>query len=295
MRSARSAKTLTTLRSLLLMAVSLCLSSCDDWGGSGGSARARLDEDRRSQSLVVVPRPPILVARDEAEIADTVNETAAIDDAFYATRFGARRLQADSLAWLSGAPIGRAFLALPAPRVLARGEPAAECPALGLAGGDETTPDRETAADLALAQCLAALPEGRDCGCRIVAVDGLLTVPLSEMAYATGVATWLRAPALGLDAVLVAEEDPDGTVLLRDLRGPVAKLERLGPGRVALAFVGDGPRLEGRSEPVGFRRGRIAERLYLEGADGARAVVLIGLSPAEIADESDPLAWKAPG
>lgn len=270
----------------------LCLSACDDWGGSDGSARSRLDDARRDQPLTVVPRPPELVAEDPAEIARTVGEAAAIDAALYRSRFGARRLRADSLAWLSGSPDGRAFLALAPPRAVARGEPAENCPAVGLAGEGE--PSRAAAARAALERCFADLPGGRGCGCRIVAIDNLLTVPLSEMAYATGVAARLSVPERGIDAVLVAEEEPDGTVLLRDLRGTVARLDRAGEGQVALVFVDGGARFEGRSERLGFRRGRLAERLFLESAEGARAVVLIGLSPAEIAAEADGLAWQRP-
>ncbi|WP_285673760.1 hypothetical protein [Paralimibaculum aggregatum] len=243
-------------------------------------------------------------------------------------RNGARQIRADSLPWLTGSEVGRRFLAAAPPRALARGVPAARCPAVGLAtdpgpGTMRPSERRAAAAATALRRCLAALPErpgAEPCGCGLVALDRVLTVARGEMAYATGITARLRAPRLGIDGVLIAEDEPGGTTLLRDLRGPVARLSRPGSaaapplpdpaslgatsgiapaaepplshGPAALTLLADGTRLTGRREAVGFRRGRLAERIYLEDASGRRAVLLIGFSPAELAASAGAgLAW----
>ncbi|MEO0621169.1 MAG: hypothetical protein AAF183_03000 [Pseudomonadota bacterium] len=190
------------------------------------------------------------------------------------------------MAWLTGAVEGRAFLSEPFPRAIARGDPAQSCPATGRATGPEAAGGgREGTVRLALERCLGALENRRaDCGCRLIAFNDILTVPRDEMAYATGITARLIAPERGIDAVLVAEDEaaPDGGsagTLLRDLRGPVARLTRDGADGATLTLLADGSAIKGTRKAFGYRRGRLAERIRLDGG----GLLLIGLSPAELA------------
>jgi len=220
---------------------------------------------------------------------------AQLDPERLLKRNDSRLARADSLAWLTGSEAGRVFLEAPLPRAIARGDPPRTCPATGLAAGDPA--GRGSAVRTALSRCLDALPAAaKDCGCELVAVDSVLTVPRDEMAYATGVTARVRAPEAGFDGLLIAEDETGGAILLRDVTGPVARITRPADGRAALEFLGGGPRFEGIATPVGYRRGRLAERLYLANADGSRAVVLIGFSPGELAESAGAgLAWPRDG
>lgn len=253
--------------------------------------------------MVVSGGPPQIVASTEEEVGAAARKAARLDLDRLLSRPDSHLARADSLPWLTGSPEGRAFLGAKGARALARGAPADQCPAAA-AVGDQPTPTEATSR--ALSACLVALPAERreGCGCRLIAVDGLLTVQRSEVGYATGVSARLTVEGLGIDAILVAEDVPGGggalpdgsTILLRDLRGDVARITPLGSGRAALVFADTGQRFEGRREPVGYRRGRLAERFYLRDADGNRAVLLIGFSPAELAEHAGAgLAWPKDG
>lgn len=268
----------TQHRTLLGLVAALTLAGCDGGEPVEGSARSRTADTLRDQLLVVSPNPPQILVSAAAELdrAARFGETARLQK--LRQRSGVKRVRADSLAWLTGSAEGRAFLGATAPRAIARGDPAASCPATGLASATDV--GREGAVRQALERCLAALGDRRErCGCRLIAVNDILTVPQSEMAYATGIGARLIAPGLGLDAVLVAEDEADGSTLLRDLRGPVARLVREDGERVALTLIGDGTMIAGSRRALGYRRGRLAERVRLDGG----GLLLIGLSPGEIA------------
>lgn len=255
----------------------LALLACDGGEPGGSSSRSRTADDLRNQLLVVSPNPPQIAVSDATELdrAARIGANARLER--LSKQNGTRRVRADSLAWLTGSVEGRAFLSSSAPRAIARGNPARSCPATGLSTGAQT---RAAAMRSALEQCLGAL--GSDypgCGCQLIAIDNALTVPRTEVAYATGISARLIAPALGIDAVLVAEDEPDGTTLLRDLRGPVARLVRSGADGVTLSLIGTEQSTAGTRRALGYRRGRLAERIRL--SDGG--LLLIGLSPAEIA------------
>ncbi len=281
-------------------ALALLLTGCDGSAGEGGSARPRAETDLREQLMVVLPSAPQIVVSEDEPFLRAERFARTFDPRELLRRAGARTVQADSLAWMIGSAQGRAFLKAPEPRAIARGEPAARCPATGLAHAGEPGAEGGHAETVrrALDRCLAALPdrpETEGCGCKLLALDSVLTVPQSEMAYATGVTARVKAPDLGIDAILIAEDDPEEGTLLRDLRGPVARLLRDGD-RATLTLLDGGARLEGRREAVGFRRGRLAERLYLEDAQGRRAVLLIGFSPKELAERAGAgLAWPEGG
>ncbi|MGR3717875.1 MAG: hypothetical protein ACU0B1_14145, partial [Thermohalobaculum sp.] len=148
-----------------------------------------------------------------------------------------------------------------------------------------------------LRSCLAKLmPERTGCGCRIVALDDLVTVPREDTAYATGTSARMRSASLGIDLLLVAEEESDGSTLLRDLHGPIARLVNGENDAVTLSFLSTGHRFDGYRIPVGFRRGRIAERVYVVDADGNRLSLLIGFEPGELAGGAGAwLSWPPEG
>ncbi|MDT8344517.1 MAG: hypothetical protein RQ752_08785, partial [Thermohalobaculum sp.] len=127
----------------------------------------------------------------------------------------------------------------------------------------------------------------------LLALDGIVTVPRSELSYATGTTAQLSAPALGLDLVIVAEDLGGGLTLLRDLRGPVGLLRHRPDGRVDLALE-NGDRFEGESRAIGFRRGRLAEQIGLADQDGRRLTLMIGFSPEELASGAGGTAAERP-
>jgi hypothetical protein len=280
----------------------LALAACDGPAEGEGSARKAAASSLRDQLLVVRSEAPQIIVDDRSDLDRAARFGRALDTGEILSRLDAREARADSVAWMTGSRPGRAFLAAEPPRAIARGDPAEMCPATGIAGAadaPEGSPAGRRAAvtRLALERCLGALEDRPgECGCKLLAVDRVLTVPLEEMAYATGVTARLRAPELGIDGVLIAEEDESGAILLRDLSGPVARLERLDGDRARLAFADGGATLEGTREAVGWRRGRLAERIYLEDEAGRRAALLIGFSPGELAaSAAAALAWPGGG
>ncbi len=263
------------------------LISCTSVGGGPDLGRPKPGAALSDQLLLVLNQPPIIHAANQAGLRDAGSVAARSTYARLGDRRGGRLVAASELPYLTGSSEGRAFLAAELPRALARGEPAASCPAVGLSTG------RPGVAVKALDACLARLEEVgtlEDCGCRVVALGNVLTVPRSETAYATGISARLASDALGLDLLLVAEETDSG-ILLRDLRGEVGRLA-VGPGDAATLTLSEGAVFSGERIPVGFRRGRLGARYYLADPDGRRVTVLIGFDPQElVAGAGAWLAW----
>lgn len=257
----------------------------------GAGAAVPFSGDR----LVSLPRPPILAATDSETLtmARMNAERTSWEDLYQ--RREAQLVSVEALPFLQRSAEGRRFLAATGNRVIARGMPAEMCPATAVEIRPQPT-SLETLVGQALSRCLDRLrPRHPDCGCRVVAVNDFLTVPREEMSYASGTTARLRVPALGLDEVLVAEDDGEMT-LIRGLAGPVARIARLPGEGVRIDLVRQGRSFEGRSIPVGYRRGRIAERMYATDPSGARMSLLIGFSPDELAERAAAwLAWPTQG
>lgn len=243
------------------------------------------------QQLTIMPINPPVKLRPGANQALLRRQLLPLDPAQLSGRRMARKLRADTLPFLTETTVGRAFLQAAPPRALARGDPASSCPALAVGTGDGS-PTRVDAAMEALERCLAQLEGGSDgCGCMLLALDDVALAPQGAFAYAKGIPARLYGPALGLDLMLVAEEASDGGALLRDLRGPVGVIERHGGRSVSLLLSGYDHPFRGFSIPVGFRHGRIAERIYVADSEGHRVSLLIGFDPAELAERA--AAWLA--
>jgi hypothetical protein len=246
--------------------------------------------------MVVPSSPPIIAAiePEDLDVARTISDNA--DPARIVRRESTRRVAVDALPFLTSTESGRRFVAASAPRAFARGMPPESCPASAMAAGTREM-SRGDVVVQALERCLANLgPEHAGCGCRIVALDNLITVPWDDIAYATGTSARLQVASLGIDVLLVAEQTGDGATLLRDLRGSVA-LVRHGEGdAVTVEFLSSGRVFEGRRIAVGFRRGRIAERIYATDSEGHRLSLLIGFEPGELAAGAAAwLAWPTEG
>ena len=248
------------------------------------------------QRMVVLSHPPIIAATRPEDLPVALRIAERSDPAELSRRESARWIGVDALPFLTSTESGRRFLAAAAPRALARGMPPELCPVAVAAKGAPGTSRAEVAGQ-ALQKCLAQLGPARPgCGCRIVALDDLVTVPREDLAYATGTSARMRSASLGIDLLLVAEEVSGGGTLLRDLHGPVARLVRGENDAVTLSFHATGRRFDGFRIPVGFRRGRIAERIYVVDADGNRLSLLIGFEPGELADRAGAwLAWPPEG
>ena len=255
---------------LLLIGV---IASCTGSRGGTEAGFSRSATTPDLQSLVVPEIPPRIVANTGTEIARARRAVERLDRAALARQQGTRRSAAAGLGYLAASPVGKAFLEHRQHRALARGAPPAQCSATGVAGA-QSTPAR--AAGAALGTCLSRLPEGSEgCGCRLLALDDIVLVPETDLAYAVGIAAHLRVPDLGIEHVLVAEQADARKTVLFDLKGRVGQVTRLGEGRVRVTLEGLAP-FEGQVGARGFSRGRRAERVSARDGAGRRLSLRLG-------------------
>lgn len=266
--------------------LSMALTACVSGGQSAGSARVKNPENLDLQRLLVMPNPPEVAAADTADMARTARLLRTLDPNRLAERDGARLIDANALPWLTQSTEGRAFLANRPGRVLVRGKPSTFCPAALARSGTGSVVEL---AIKTLEDCLGQSAPG--CGCQVVAAGSVLLVPRRDMAYATGISARIRARSLGLDGFLVAEETKGGTILLRDVSGVIGRLTRSDDGTITITLARDEGIFTGRARPVGFRRGRLAERIYAKDENGRRLSLLIGFEPGELAEIAG--AWLA--
>jgi hypothetical protein len=291
------------MRTILAMVVMAAapLYGCADHGVMSRSARQPLVENLHLQRMLVLSHPPNIAAATRKDLPVAVRLASNADSTKLSKRESARWVGIDALPFLTSTESGKQFLASTFPRALARGMPAQSCPVTAVAAGAPGSP-RDTVAGVALQDCLAKIIVAQSgwaqsgCGCRIVALDDLVTVPRDEFSYATGTTARMRSASLGIDLLLVAEETVGGETILRDLRGSVAHVARGENNAVTLNFLSSGRQFDGYRIPVGFRRGRTAERIYVIDADGNRLSLLIGFEPDELAGGAGAwLAWPPDG
>lgn len=276
---------------LLVVLSAVLLAACADSSGGLSDKTEIGEENIHFQRMIVVERPPIIAIQRLDEMPLAIRAAERTDPAALFRRQDARRVAADALPYLSRSAVGRRFLAAAPSRALARGMPPEFCPAVAV-GSAPPEAGRGAAAETALKECLGQLdPAEEGCGCRVMALDDVLTVPREEAVYASGISARLRVPGLRIDRVLVADALPGGEVLLRDPAGPVARLTRGAGNAVTVTLTEPERRFEGHSLPVGFRRGRLAERVYASDSDGNRLSLLTGFEPDELAGHA--AAWLA--
>lgn len=280
------------LRKIAVVVVAFgCVVSCDTEQRQSGTERARTPTSIADQRLMVLERPPIISAKNASDVEVARRLMSRLDPNELNRREGSRIVDANEIPWLSGSPQGRSFLAMQPQRVVVRGEPATSCPIALSVSATRQKAIEDVAAD-ALTSCLKSAGEG--CGCRVVAAGSILLVPRKDATYATGIAARIRAPKLGLDGFLVAEETPSGTTILRDLSGVVGEVKRGDGGGITLSLRGSADDYTGTARKVGYRRGRLAERIYAVNSAGARVALLIGFDPDELAGAAGAwLAWPA--
>jgi hypothetical protein len=263
-------------------------------GGCGDSLAGR--NDPGSRRLLVLDAPPAIIVsaagagrREAALLAEIVDNPSGGTG---------RRVEASSAAFLYNTGWGRAFLAAPDGRALAMGDPPEQCPGIGVVAGGPETPHLRVA-EAAIEQCLQSLDRAgaTGCGCRLLALDDTLLAPLEAFAHAPGVGARLIGLGGGVGSQpLVARESremaADGSVrvLFSTVAGPVAAAALFPDGRAVLEVAESGVVLEGARDLRGWRRGRLTERLLLEGPDGQRVIALIGFEPEDYAREGLALA-----
>ncbi|MEM9781918.1 MAG: hypothetical protein AAF899_05535 [Pseudomonadota bacterium] len=253
------------------------------------------DAGAATKSITVSRSGVNLSVKGEREVTNIARRASALDANTLLRRPGWRREQLAAVPFLTQTREGRRFLTAARPRALARGVPADFCPVMTVS----TTGERETVSEAvrtALSGCLnaaATLPDGEECGCEIVALNDILTIPSDEAGYASSVELRLRADFVGLDTLLVASDAPDGSLLIRSVDGVIGRIAQDADGRAVLALTASQGliALPGIAVPVGFRRGRIATRYYFEDSAGNRAVALVGFGPDELA--SGAARWLA--
>lgn len=276
-------------------AAALLLTGCA--GGGAGSVGGE-PVDLGLQRLVLPAAPPRIEAQDAEGVDRAMRLVERYDRHKLEEQRRTRLIEAVQTPLLYEAPAGRRFLSAPGARALAIGDPPEMCPAIGLATSPAPAPRAETAAK-ALNQCLERLAlshSSAECACRLVALDDTLLAEQTAFSYARGVAARFIGGQGALATTLVAEERPeeDGSGDVRiwflDAVGPKAVARLTEAGKAELAVLeGDNGALtasryyRGRWESEGFRRGRLAEKLYLKDEDGDRLIALIGYSPAELA------------
>lgn len=266
--------------------VAFGLTACGGTPNSAGSQREKIPQRVDSQQILIMPRPPVIAVDKDNDLATVTRRLQRLNPNALAAREGARLIDANALPWLAGSTEGREFLAGSPTRVLVRGTPAAFCPVALTETGSGSATDL---ASRALQSCAAQSAPG--CGCQIIALGSVLMVPREEVAYATGISARIQARSLGLDGFLVAEETPAGLILLRDVSGVVGRMERGTGDQVRLTFDKASEPFTGFARGVGFRRGRLAERIYATDSAGNRVTLLIGFEPDELAEFAG--AWLA--
>lgn len=284
------------IRRIACILAALAAAGCASFDGAQRHDRDLGDLGR--QQLVLPAAPPLIDAQDRADVERAMRLAERYDRRALENQRRTRMVEAVQTPLLYEAPAGRRFLAAHGARALAIGDPPEICPAIGLAASEIPAPRGQTAAQ-ALNGCLAMLEQSAasaECGCRLVALDDTLLADQAAFTYARGVAAQFIGGAAAPKAMLIAEERPeeDGSGDVRiwflDAIGPraVARLSQAGRAELALLQGENGAltatrHYRGRWESEGFRRGRLAEKLYLTGEDGERLIALVGYSPAELA------------
>ena len=270
----------------MIAPIFILISGCaptDDASRDGGVS------DRGSDSRFASSRAPArLIAARRGDVRGVASGAANLTDETLLSRPGLKYVEASSLPFLTTSVEGAQFLRAPFPRALARGEPAASCPA---AAARVSTSGRADAVSAALNACfdlLQARGAGADCGCRITAIDNHLLDRRDAFAYAQTVSALLTGgdrPPAHLIAEALPPADDAQTVILRDINGVVGQIALSGD-RARAAMIDAPERIyAGERKRFGYRRGRMAERLELSDATGARLDILIGVERRDASRE----------
>ena len=285
----KSSQIANAMRNLALISpLFVLLASCTDSLENRVTPRERLAESVRKQSMLAMEHPPLIVVQNTGDIQAATTLISRLKISELARRRDTKFVDTDALPWLSGSAPGREFLSATGNRVLVRGHPQEFCP-IALAGAAAAPETLAGVARTALERCLTRVPDG--CGCRVIAMENALLATQDEVTYATGVTARIRARSLGLDGLLVAEERQDGTILLRDLTGIVGTVLTGPDGDATVRLKGSDTVYSGQVRDVGFRRGRLAQRIYAKNLAGEQVSLLIGFDPEELAEFAG--AWLA--